>query len=340
MKALRTDILRITFGIIVLNGEPFTRYTLRALYPFAHEIIVVEGAVPDASNVSTHDGHSIDGTLDILYNFKKDEDYKDKLRIVTKEGFWSEKDEQSQAYANLATGDYLWQVDIDEYYLPEDMQKIIQMLKSDPTITGMSFKTITFFGNISHIVDGFYLKTGAEIYRRLFKWQEGFKYQSHRPPTVLDATGNDLSLKNWINGHDLQKQEIYLFHFSLLFPVQVENKAIYYANSKPYDYDPIEWYRKSYLKLKWPFRYHNVYLYRSWIEKYNGKIPKSVIQMMKDIREGDVNAEIRDSGDIENLLKSRTYLVKRLFWKVVCNVALMKLSVKRYFKIAKNFFGK
>lgn len=35
---------RITFGMIVLNGEPFTRYNLRALYPFAHEIIVVEGA--------------------------------------------------------------------------------------------------------------------------------------------------------------------------------------------------------------------------------------------------------------------------------------------------------
>ena len=34
---------RISFGIIVFNGEPFTRYCLRALYPFAHEIIVVEG---------------------------------------------------------------------------------------------------------------------------------------------------------------------------------------------------------------------------------------------------------------------------------------------------------
>ena len=34
---------RVTFGIIVLNGEPFTRYCLRSLYPFAHQIIVVEG---------------------------------------------------------------------------------------------------------------------------------------------------------------------------------------------------------------------------------------------------------------------------------------------------------
>ena len=47
----------------------------------------------------------------------------DELVIVTAEddghpnGFWpGEKDEQSRAYAKRATGDYLWQVDIDEFY--------------------------------------------------------------------------------------------------------------------------------------------------------------------------------------------------------------------------------
>ena len=42
---------RITFGIIVLNGEPFVRYNLRSLYHFAHEIIVVEGAVQAADEM-------------------------------------------------------------------------------------------------------------------------------------------------------------------------------------------------------------------------------------------------------------------------------------------------
>ena len=44
---------KITFGIIVLNGEPFTRYNLRALYLFAHQIIVVEGASPMAAHMAT-----------------------------------------------------------------------------------------------------------------------------------------------------------------------------------------------------------------------------------------------------------------------------------------------
>ena len=60
------DLPKITFGIIVLNGEPFTRYCLRALYPFAHEILVVEGAAP----VATPDGRSTGGTLETLYRFK------------------------------------------------------------------------------------------------------------------------------------------------------------------------------------------------------------------------------------------------------------------------------
>ena len=52
---------RVTFGVIVLNGEPFTRYYLRSLYPFAHQIIVVEGPSPGAARIATPDGHSRTG---------------------------------------------------------------------------------------------------------------------------------------------------------------------------------------------------------------------------------------------------------------------------------------
>ena len=119
------DMPKITFGMIVLNGQPFIRYNLRALYPFAHQIIVVEGASPGAANICTLDGHSTDGTSDALWDFKAHEDPEHKLTILTAQdegyanGFWpGEKHEQSQAYAKRATGDYLWQVDVDEFYKP------------------------------------------------------------------------------------------------------------------------------------------------------------------------------------------------------------------------------
>src|SRR3546814_16702886 len=85
---------------------PFLRYNLRSLYPYAHQIIVAEGAAPGARNIATPQGHSRDGTLEVLRRFKQEEDPEDKVVIVTAEdeghpdGFWpGEKDEQSRAYA-------------------------------------------------------------------------------------------------------------------------------------------------------------------------------------------------------------------------------------------------
>ncbi len=80
-----TTLPRVTFGMIVLNGEPFVRYNLRALYPFAHQIIVVEGAAPAAAKIATPEGHSSDGTLETLMDFKVQEDPEGKLIIVTAE---------------------------------------------------------------------------------------------------------------------------------------------------------------------------------------------------------------------------------------------------------------
>jgi glycosyltransferase involved in cell wall biosynthesis len=149
---------KITFGIIVLNGEPFTRYCLRSIYPFAYEIIVVEGGHVDARSVCTPDGHSVDGTLESLYKFKKEEDPEEKLTIVTREGFWPKKDElgndrtpQSRAYAERAKGDYLWQVDIDEFYRHEDMTKVLNLLSANPDITAVTFPTYTFWGDVNYV---------------------------------------------------------------------------------------------------------------------------------------------------------------------------------------------
>ncbi|HLE73748.1 MAG TPA: glycosyltransferase family A protein, partial [Anaerolineales bacterium] len=95
---------RVSFGILALNAQPFLEYNLRALYPFAYEIIVVEGAVRAAASLATPDGHSTDGTLQMLADFQKHRDPQKKLRVLSavdagyEDGFWPEKDEMSRAY--------------------------------------------------------------------------------------------------------------------------------------------------------------------------------------------------------------------------------------------------
>lgn len=90
---------QITFGMIVLNGLPFIKYNLKGLYPYAHQIIVVEGACKSASTIADENGHSNDGTLEELKIFKSEFDKEDKITIVTAEddgkpnGFWNENAE-------------------------------------------------------------------------------------------------------------------------------------------------------------------------------------------------------------------------------------------------------
>lgn len=306
---------RVTFGIIVLNGEPFTRYALRALYPFAYQIVVVEGAAPGARNIATPNGHSRDGTLDNLRKFKVREDPENKVSIVTAEdeghpnGFWpGEKDEQSRAYAKRAKGDWLWQVDIDEFYRGQDMRRVLQMLRDEPDIAGMTFKQITFWGGLDYLVDGWYLQRGATYYHRLFKWGPGYTYVTHRPPTVTDANGQDLRRLKWIDGETLSGLGIHLYHYSLLLPKQVMEKCDYYANAQWARRNAaVQWAQDTYLKLKRPFRVHNVYDYPSWLHRYTGSHPDIILAMMKDLRENPSEIALRSNADIDQLLGAWWY---------------------------------
>ncbi len=82
------------------------------------------------------------------------------------------KDEMSNAYATQATGDYLWQVDIDEFYKAEDMARILSTLRDDPTISAVSFKQIQFWGGFFYFVDSWFLRMGGSSFTAfpLGKW--------------------------------------------------------------------------------------------------------------------------------------------------------------------------
>jgi glycosyltransferase involved in cell wall biosynthesis len=311
----KNELPKITFGIIVLNGEPFIRYCLRSIYPFAYEIIVVEGGHEDAKSVCTADGHSIDTTLETLYKFKEEEDTENKLSIVTRKGFWPKKDElgrdrtpQCRAYAEKATGDYLWQIDIDEFYKHQDMLRIVKMLKNDPSITAISFKQKSFWGDIHYVSESYALLRNKGGWNRIFKWSNGYKYITHEPPTVYDENGADLHRQHWISGEQMKKKKIYMYHYCLLFPWQVEQKSKVYQDEKPVGFPGmIQWAENNYFKLENPYRVHNIYDVPSWLERYTDTHPEQVICMMKDIIDGKINTELRRTDDIELLLKSKKY---------------------------------
>jgi glycosyltransferase involved in cell wall biosynthesis len=311
---------RVTFGMIVLNGEPFTRYCLRSLYPFAHEIIVVEGGHEDTRAVATSDGHSTDDTLGVLRRFVTEEDPENKVQVVTRDGFWPKTDElgrhrtaQSRAYAERATGDYLWQVDIDEFYKPADMQAVLQLLAGDPGITAVSFNTLPFWGGLDYISDGWRWRRGSTEFHRLFRWGAGYRYVTHEPPTVCDDRGRDLRHVKRVSGAEMAHRGVMMYHYDHLFPHQVRQKAAIYRLEKPELCAEIErWAEESYIKLGHPFHVERHYWYPSWIERYHGDHPPEAMRMMADIRAGRLAVEQRRTDDIERLLRSPGYRAGRL----------------------------
>lgn len=314
---------RITFGMIVLNGEPFTRYNLRALYPFAHEIVVVEGACPTAKDFATADGHSRDGTLSLLREFQSDEDPEGKLIIVTAEdeglpnGFWSEKDEMSQAYARRATGEYLWQVDVDEFYRLADMQAVIEMLQQDAGIKAVSFRLKTFWGGPEYLTDGPYLRRFD--CHRLFAWAPGYRYTTHRPPTVVDEQGRDLRTIKSVTADQLARRGIYLYHYSFLFPFQVHFKLAYYGPLSPSLQSRREAWFRNYFDLARPFFIDDTSILGepSWLLRFQGQHPDAIRQLCDDINRGRVHVERRSTDDIETLLRSPWYATRRAFLPIV-----------------------
>ncbi len=335
---------KVSFGIIVLNGEPFTRYNLRSLYPFAHEIIVAEGASPYAAHVATPDGHSIDGTLEVLEDFKAHEDPEGKLTLVTAEdeghpnGFWpGEKDEQSQAYARRATGDWLWQVDIDEFYHGRGMKLVLDLLASDPTITAITFPEIPFWGSFDICCEGIALAMGYSQFHRLFKWGPGYVMATHRPPTVLNEKGTDLRRLHWVTARDMERLDVRLYHYSQLFPTQVRAKMTYYDRLITNTHrarrimNVGQWFRNSFLSLHNPYYVHTVNTSPSWLVQFCGEHPAQIQRLRMAIEVGELPMRLRDMHDVKSLLASSWYAVGITCLKAWTNYVLQPHRVGRDF---------
>jgi hypothetical protein len=314
---------RMTFGMIVLNGEPFTRYNLRSIYPWAYQIIVVEGACKAAVAVATQDGHSTDGTLDVLRRFQAEEDPDRKLIIVTAEdeghpnGFWpGEKHEMSQAYAKRATGNYLWQVDVDEFYREEDMPAIVSLLASG--ITQMSFPFRQFWGGIGFQEKGEFLCVVFTQIHRLFAWGIGHRYTTHRPPTVVDGKGADLRTLKWLDSSIMRRRKIFTYHYCMLLPKQVREKSAYYARVDWCAFEKMEsWAERAYFKFRTPFAICNVpHVPLSWLDEYHGQHPKQILEMVANIQARQhPNIELRPTEDILRVIRTPHYRIGRLMRK-------------------------
>ncbi len=232
----------------------------------------------------------------------------------------------SQAYAERATGDYLWQVDVDEFYKFEDMMRIWQLLTVRPQISAVFFKQLSFWGGFDTLSDGWFLRQkqfhGPGIVPRVFKWGAGYRYEAHRPVVVVDDLGRDLRHLHPINGTATAAMGIFMYHYSLVLPQQVLEKSDYYGKAD-WAMRPLqnEWAQEAWVRLARPYRVHKVYKYPSWLERFDGAHPTAITALRRDIASGELSVPLRPTDDIQRLLASPRYRLGRALLKLLDPVA-------------------
>jgi len=215
--------MKIAFGMIIFEGDYVLKECLEQVYPFASQILIAEGPV----NYWQRQGRttSLDQTNQILDNFP---DPENKIRIV--HGQFNEKDDQCKAYMQYINDDidYIWNLDSDEIYKSEDIEKIINILKEhQPTSIGV--RSCSFYGGFDHYLTGFELN--RDNFLRIFRYVKGSTWQTHRPPTIQYPPGSNIERKH-INSDTLYDTfGIQMYHYSYVFPDQVYKKVNYYKDS-------------------------------------------------------------------------------------------------------------
>ena len=216
--------MKIAVGMIVFNGNYVLKEVLESVYPFVDQILVAEGPVKfwQEQGYTT----SGDGTNQVLHDFA---DPDNKIKIV--HGQFDEKDDQCNAYMEYLDDDidYIWNLDSDEVFKPEDIKLLLQILNSNlisgNAFTSVGFKSVTFYGGFDDVLGGF--EEGAEFIR-LRKVYPGSYWSTHRPPTIahkIDSPHAErhLDFNTLANVHNIR-----MYHYSYVFPDQVFQKVRYY----------------------------------------------------------------------------------------------------------------
>lgn len=231
--------MKIAFGMIVFEGDYVLEECLKQVYPFASQILIAEGPVlywqKKGRTTST------DRTNEILDSFP---DPDNKIKVI--HGQFSEKDDQCNAYIQYLDEDtdYLWNLDSDEVYKTEDLQKMVHFLQEErPSSVGV--RSCTFYGGTDRYLTGFELKT--DNFKRIFRITQGSKWLTHRPPTIQYPAGAKVNLKH-INSDELyNKTGVQMYHYSYVFPHQVRNKIQYYKEAISLDNAIDNYYENVYL---------------------------------------------------------------------------------------------
>lgn len=276
--------------MIVLNGNHVLNECLKSIYPYAHKIIVCEGAVEyfvEQEGITT----SSDGTNETLESFTDPEN-----KLIVIHGCAKEKTELCKKWFAHVPEEttHVWCIDSDEIFKSEHIEQIIEILKTNNP-ESVSFKSRTFFGGFEHTLNGFERNVD---FKRLLRYEPHCEYSEHRPPTLSCEDKNGVHLSG---NHLFTVYGIEMYHYSYSDIQVVHNKTTYYKRAVSKENCIDNYFNDVY--LKWVFGNESQ---RAEIEhKYNG------VHEFKPEYRGDCRTEMFTGEHPEEIKKSMDRLIAK-----------------------------
>lgn len=172
--------MKMSFALILYNEEKLIKTQLDRLYPLAYEIIICEGLVGECKHAWTK---KRDKTVDIIKSYP---DPKNKIKLISKDD-WPGKEHMVRKYWELASGDYVWHIDADEFYTNKCMSDTINYIKKTKHLQYAHYKQYYYYKFINVIVEEnnktFWYRPG-----RIHKCDKTFVL-THRPQCLYKDGG-------------------------------------------------------------------------------------------------------------------------------------------------------
>jgi len=233
---MKISLFSIVFNVIETLPKNMFELNIKNMYDYVDEIIIVEGATKSRSKFDgdtstfTSNGRSNDGTIEMIKELEKTYD---KIKVIIGNGFWNGKTSMCNAATNIATGDYIWQLDSDEFYKTEDILKIMKILEKQKP-DAIHFYANHFFGGWDYCID----ERDGKSWGNNIPWKRIFKHIpnksswiSHEPPEYV-CDGMICNNGNIIRREETLSLGIKIYHYSYVQYEQILFKSKFFRNNQ------------------------------------------------------------------------------------------------------------
>lgn len=188
------------------NEADWIEYNLRNCYDEFDVIRVVEGAVEGRPR-STPDGHSTDGTLELIRSFP---DPANKIELYTMRRHFKSLEEGKQIFLDSSRpGDWLFIIDCDEFYLDGAINRVRTAIETHPLASEFIPTFLHFYRDFWHIKAPH--PEWNLWHQRILRYQPGLRYHTH--PVATDIDGHCTYFSSHYQTSRFIIPNIYVYHY-------------------------------------------------------------------------------------------------------------------------------